>query len=312
MTKMEEEVIKKIIPLLESKGFKKVLKNSALPNIRWSFDLLGESEQAIIALEIRRNDKIPDILLERVKSITKYPKKLFIYLVFEKAPSNSVISMLSTYGIGTIVFQNNQLYFLAKSRDFSKKVLLKRVKKRIPIAKSPPEIWVYACSKQYEKDDKTPCKERERIDKIVREYNRIYDISINVHRIEKEHRGDKEFKIKIIEHFKKSQIFIGIINERYSRYIDYEIRNVFKYLNKEYILIYKKNMSETDIEKDELNSKKKKQKQEKQKELIKYIHKTDFLSYSKLSDLSDQIKKHLMEKIVALRKCQGFKLPFER
>ena len=45
---MEENLVKKIVPILESKGFKKFVINSTIPNLGWSFDLFGETQEEAI------------------------------------------------------------------------------------------------------------------------------------------------------------------------------------------------------------------------------------------------------------------------
>ena len=132
----EIEILKKVSKILENKVYTKVSINPLLPKLGWSFDLFGESKKESIAIEFRKNDKIPDIFIEKIKQIKNYSKKLTIYLMFERKPRGSVLSLLETHGIGVMVFQNNQIYHLTPSKDFSK---IQPPKKRKP-KKKPKEM----------------------------------------------------------------------------------------------------------------------------------------------------------------------------
>lgn len=308
----EKEILDGICRTLAKEGYRNISITPKINFIEWSFDVFAESSDNYLAIEFRKNSSIPEVFFEKLKKIKKTEKKWYIYFAFQQHPDSSLINVLKENGIGIILFQNNKIYFMLESKDFSKKVV-RKIKKVTTLPKSFPSIFVYVCSKQYETDGKTSCKEREIVSSVVREYNRVYSVPIFVHKIENEFQGDVEFKKKILKYLKKSQFFVGAINERYSEYVNYEIKNVFRYINKDFILIFKKEIRADEIEKDELNRNIREKKQESHKKLIDFVHKkTDSQPYSKTSDLRNQVKKHLMTKIIEFSKRKRVKSPFEK
>jgi len=308
----EKEILDGICRTLTKKGYHNISITPKINFIEWSFDIFAEGSDNYLAIEFRKNSSIPEVFFEKLKKIKKTEKKLYIYFAFQQHPDSSLINVLKENGIGVILFQNNKIYFMLESKDFSKRSV-RKIKKVPSIPKSFPSIFVYVCSKQYETDGRTPCKEREVISSVVGEYNRVYSVPIFVHKIENEFQGDVKFKEKILKYLKKSQFFVGAVNERYSEYIDYEIRNVFRYIDKDFVLIFKKEIKQDEIEKDELNRNMREKKQKLHKKLINFVHKkTDSQPYSKTSELRDQVKKHLMTKIIEFSKKKRVKSPFER
>ena len=295
----EIEILKRVSKILENKGFTKVFINPLLPELGWSFDLFADSKKESIAIEFRKNDKIPDIFIEKIKQIKKFSKKLTIYLMFERKPRSSILTLLETHGIGVMVFQNNQIYHLIPSKDFSK---VRPPKKGKP-KKKPKEmhqIWVFVSSKQYERDRKNILKERDIICRVVREFNRRWHIPVFAYLVEYDTKDDRKFKLKITKNMKKCHVFICALQDRYGKYIRYEVEKVFELFNdKNLILILKKDLRPDEVE-------------EEQKKLIKIVEKhTAHIPYSSHKDFEDKINRYLMPMIGSLYKKNKSKPPFE-
>jgi len=297
----ETEILHNIIPHLKRKGYTKVSIRPILPHLKWSFDIFAESSEEALALEYRKNDKIQELFIERIKGIKGYKKRLYIYCIFDKRPRESIIALLKQYGIGVMVFQNSELYDLSTSKNFSKGLLPKKKPKK-PTKKEKPmyQIWVYPCSKQYELDGKTICKERTLICRVINRLKRK-QVSIDYLLVEDDLRDDRKFKRKILRNLNKCHIFIGVINERYSPYIRYEIYNSFKSIrDKLRIIILKKNMLVEDIDE-----------KEKQMRLIKYIESiTNHIPYTNLREFEEKLEINLWRMIDRLYKQNGSKPPY--
>ncbi|MBI2101970.1 hypothetical protein HYT53_05155 [Candidatus Woesearchaeota archaeon] len=308
----EKEILKKLSHHLTREGYPHISINPFLKTLGWSFDLYAESKNNAVAIEYRKNDNVPKIFFDRVASIKGQKRILKIYLLFEKTPKASAFKSLKEAGIGIIIFQKQRFYIFLESKDFSKRPISKsKAKKSIKKIKSMPQIWVYPCSKQYESDEKTLCKERDKICKIVRRYQRK-QIPIGYKLVENDKKDDKYFKKQIIRNLRESHIFIAAINERYSEYIDFEISNVFDIIkDKMLILIMKKDMSENDIEEKELDTEQRNIKRAKQIKLIKFAQdKTKTISYSGLREFEEKVDTFLVKMIVRLHEKNKVKSPF--
>lgn len=292
--------LRKMAAILKRKGFEKITFNPIVTSLNWSFDIFAEKKNEAIAVEFRKNDNIPDIFIERINKIKKFSKKLTIYLIFQKKPRNSTISLLKDIGIGIMVFHEKRFYYLSSSRDFSRKKAIPKKKRRIK-EKPMHQIFVYPSSKQYEQDGKSICKERNIICKIIRNFNQTHGIAIHPKLVECDMRNDRKFKLKITKNLKESHIFIGVIREMYSKYVEYEMRKVFSYIDDmNLILILKKNMISDDIDD-----------KEKQTKLIKFVQsKTSHIPYSNLNDFESQVSNKLIKMIDLLYKKNRSKSPF--
>lgn len=305
---MEEvEAIKRIIPILKDKGYNSISRSPILPALSWSFDLVAESSDKVLALEYRRNDKIPDSFLERMQNIKRYKKRLFIYLIFDKRPRETSISLLNKFGIGVMIFQNNKLYSLSDSKDFSKSSESKTVsrirtnkkkQKKVVKEKTMHQIWVYACSKLYETDDRTPCKERIIIHRVINRFKKM-KVPIECVLVEDDMSYGKKFRKKMLEKLKTCHIFIGAINERYGSNIEYEIKTIFRMKNDNWlILILKKNMKLDELDK-------------RQSRLIDYIEKqTGHIPYNNFKEFEENVQSNLFKMINRLYGLNKSKPPY--
>ncbi|MFH1770121.1 MAG: hypothetical protein ABH828_01040 [archaeon] len=309
----EKLIITEVSEFLKKQGYPKISISPILKNISWSFDILAENDKEALAIEYRKNDNILDIFIERIKSIKKHPKKLKIYLLFEKVPKSATLNFLKKEEIGIILIKKSKIFYFLNSKDFSKNPPPKKIpiKKKEKKFKPMHQIWVYPCSKQFELDGKTICKERNIICKVVRRY-KGKKIPIDYRLPEDDMRNDKKFKKKILENLNESHIFIGSISTRYSKYIKFEIENVFDFIkDKLLILLLKKNMRIDEIEGDEINLRKQKYKRTQQLNLILFIEtKTNHIPYSSLNEFENKVDDSIMKMIHHLYKKNGSKSPY--
>lgn len=300
---MDESVIlKELTNLFKRQGFSSIKVQPITPDLKWSFDLFAENKKEAVAIEIRKNDNIPQIFIDRIKAINTYKKKLNIFIVFDKKPRDSSISILKSLGLGVIIFKNNKLYPLFFSKDFSskkskkKKVTKKRKKRK---TKDMHKITVFVSSKQYEPDKKTTLKERKKICKVIKDIQRRHEIPIFARLVENDIRDNKKFKRKITKNMKECHICICALNESYSEFIEHEFKKALQIIkNKKLILALKKEMKPIEIEPQ-------------QSKLIKYVEKhTSHVPYSSLTDFEDQLHSNLLKMIDLLYSKYGCKSPF--
>jgi len=311
---IEREVYEKLSLLLRKEGYVRIEINPLLKSLSWSFDILAEKKSETKLIEVRIGRDVPDILLQRISQITKYPKKLKIFLAFDSAPRNSTLTLLKNKGIGAMFFQKNKVYYLLKSKDFSEKPKkVKKPSKKEDKKKFNPmhQIWVYPATIQYELDRKTINKERKIICNLVKKYKKKL-IPIDVHLVEDDRKDDNKFKKKIIRNLKESHIFIGAIETRYSKYVKFEMENVFGIIkDKLLILIMKQDMSLDEIEENELVLKKRIYKRKKLLELISFVEgKISHTHYASYKEFEEKVDNELIKMIDRLFKKNKSKPPF--
>lgn len=297
----ESKICDKLSSIYTKRGFTSIQIDPIIPELGWSFDFFAESENETVAIEIRKNDKIPDVFIERIEKIKKHSKKLSIYVLFDKQPRSSVLSLLERQKIGVILFQKNNIYYLIPSKDFSRLPKIKKKKRKIEKKpKAMYQIYVFVSSKQYENNGESVLKERKSICKIIKKLNKVHEIPVYAHLVENDPQEDRKFKIKITKNIKKCHIFVCALQDKYSDYVKYEIEKTFKiFPDKKCILIFKKDMKPDIIE-------------NKQKQLIKYVEKhTSHLPYSGIRDFEEKLERNLVPIIGFLYKKNGCNSPFD-
>ena len=310
----DKELLNKTSEFLKKVGYTHISFSPIIKRLEWSFDIIAENNKEMVAIEYRRNDTILDVFIQRINKIRDYPKKLKIFFLFEKAPRPSTLTLLKKHKIGILLIDNGKVYYLLDSKDFSKKHQKKKEvikEQKSSKVKYMHQIIVYPSSKQYESDGKTICKERDIICKVVRRYQRK-GIPIKCTLVEDDPRGGKNFRKKILINLKETHIFIAAVNIKYSDYVNFEIKKVFDFIPDENLIhILKKNMSNDEIENDEVDIRKRDYKRKKQLELISFVQsKTQHFPYSGLKDFESKVDDALVKMIDLLHKRNGSKSPF--
>ena len=297
----EALAIEKITEILRNKGFRTISFNEINIPVNWAFDIFAEKKDEVVVFEYRKNDRLLDIFFQRLKDIKKFDKKLSIYLVFERRPKGSVISKLSSLGIGIMLFQKDKIFTLSKSKDFSKKKPKKIIKKPREIPKSMHQIFVYVSSRQYENDGGEICKERGIICNIIHDFYRRHQLPVTARLVEYDRR-DRKINEKIRKNLHESHLFVCALREEFSGYVDYEVKKAFDIIREnELILILKKNMPLNSVDK-------------KQIKLIEYIENKDnyHLPYSNLTEFEDVVYHNLLQMIEKLYNRARIKSPLKR
>jgi len=300
---MEGEILKNVSENLKKRGFKKILINNSPKSLFWSFDLYAEDKKMAWAIEIRKNDEVNNVFIEKIKRIKKYAKPLLLYVLFLRPPKKKTFSILKSEGVGILVLKEKEIFVVLNSKNFSKKFMKKKVtKKKLKKERKMPQINVFVSSKQYEKQGGKILKERVKICNIINEIKNTHPIPIFPLLVENTFDGGRKFKVKITKNIRKSDIFICALKEDYGEYIEYEIKKAFEHiLDKRLILIFVKNVNPENIEKPQLK-------------LIQYVRKTrkiQTLPYSGIPDFDSLVRQYLMKMITHLYKKNKIKSPFE-
>lgn len=305
----ENKILERLSTFFSKEGFRKIYTAVIVESIGWAFDVVAENKHETIAIEFRKNEQILDIFLNKIDSITRHDKKLFIYVALEKTPRYSIIALLNRYGIGIIIIQRNRIFFLTKSKDFSKKakykIKIKKVAKRKPGKKRKKkyktmhQINVFISSKQYDQNKEKRLKERTKITKIIRNIDRRHSVPISPCLIERVYEDDIQFKRKITKNMKKCHIFICALTEKYGDYVECEVKKALKiFKNKDFILLLKIDRAPSEFDKEQLD-------------LIKYIEKhKNYIAYSGYGEFEDIINDYLLKVIGTLYEKNKSKSPF--
>ena len=86
----ENKILERLSTFFSKEGFRKIYTAVIVESIGWAFDVVAENKHETIAIEFRKNEQILDIFLNKIDSITRHDKKLFIYVALEKTPRYSI------------------------------------------------------------------------------------------------------------------------------------------------------------------------------------------------------------------------------
>ncbi|MDD5417016.1 MAG: hypothetical protein PHU12_03505 [Candidatus Aenigmarchaeota archaeon] len=294
----EQTILNKIGLILKNKGFENISYNRG-PDSSWAFDIFAESNSVAMGIELRRNNYVPDILIEKINKIKKYNKKLYIYFIFENQPNPSTINFLKRHKLGIGIFRENKIYAILNSGDFS------NINKKIPPHnqkhKNPnvPSIYIFISSKIQNKDG-LPFKERKIAKSVIRNIAQTHNIPIIPITIEDDLKGSTKFSRIAIKKLEPCQFFVCILGKEHGKIVEKEVKKAFKFIrNKKFILILRKEMKWEDFE-------------EAQKKLLDFLEdKNDILPYSGQNDIRKKLECNLMKMVSEYCSIKKIKTPFK-